>query len=901
MNTSLSSSVLALARAGATTLLEALPDSIRPQEELALCVVDGARLEDAAQNRMLSEVAEDCRKSGTVPIFVLTKADCLSSVRASVSRLLTRLRELGFDSPEIYPVCAQAACLFLLPTRGREMSEAEQDALAEAYDRFGPAENSLSGYAVTDGLSCSVGRREVSPEQLRLALENTGIPALAARLRENRARPAHRPAPAQSAPVRPAPVQPAPSQPEPTAEAQAQPPEAPEPQAPAVPAIDLEAWCGRIETASAEELSALEEGLHSLSMDETTAAELRAAANRRRWKLQEEAVEAMIADHEQLDCAGLLDLAQKVRDSDFPPKLQENALQTLQSRFSTLELTELRELTLDSDSLDIPALHERIDQINAGPYTAQTRAPYVDLLNHRIDELHRQAMDELCRDVETADAGKLGELRAALDERDCAEILKTEYYQMLDDRKDALDHAALTELTKDADLLPLSELDALAEKLESEDWNPKFIREFRHRVALSREAAQYHAVREQAESLDTIGRKEVLALREQLAGEQLPARMTREVEDRIEERLYRLDILRLLTAENDFDSLGFDQIDALRLRLTAEDCGERARTEYLKKLDQREHSLIYENTASHAALVQQVAAQMKLKLVDFDISTTAKDYDGKLKRFWGGSGMEEPRDIPVFLHANASVLAFSGQRFWYKTGRDLAFLPLAEIETFQILKQVLSANLQIVRKDNTYLLTDAKLFRSNAAQVVGFLNECLRRWNELSLPDGSPSSTRTPSFSAEVYSAPLLAKPLSEQTVLEILRAQCAKGKIRDGSIQQNDDEAWQSKTRKLLQSFGLPERTKLVWFDTSGVLGSIKEGIAAGPNGLYILENKQPVRTVLMEDIFSLTKSGKRACLTTIRGQTYTLELAPAMIAPLAEYIKGIQLIGKLRSLGEA
>ena len=97
------------------------------------------------------------------------------------------------------------------------------------------------------------------------------------------------------------------------------------------------------------------------------------------------------------------------------------------------------------------------------------------------------------------------------------------------------------------------------------------------------------------------------------------------------------------------------------------------------------------------------------------------------------------------------------------------------------------------------------------------------------------------------------------------------------------------------------PERTKLVWFDTSGVLGSIKEGIAAGPNGLYILENKQGLRTVPMDEICELTKAGKRACLTTTRGQTLTLDLAPAMIAPLADYIKGIQLIGKLRSLGEA
>ena len=62
------------------------------------------------------------------------------------------LRERGFDQPELYPVCAQAARLFRLPTQGRELTEAEQTALTDAFYRYAPGDNSLSALAVTGAL-----------------------------------------------------------------------------------------------------------------------------------------------------------------------------------------------------------------------------------------------------------------------------------------------------------------------------------------------------------------------------------------------------------------------------------------------------------------------------------------------------------------------------------------------------------------------------------------------------------------------------------------------------------------------------------------------------------------------------------------------------------------------------
>ncbi|MBQ5468370.1 MAG: hypothetical protein IIT62_05635, partial [Oscillospiraceae bacterium] len=205
MNVSLSASVFALSGAGKEALLEVLPESLALTDSRCLCLIDAERLEDGAQSNLLSEVTRHARERRMTPIFVLTKADRLPALRAAMARLLGRLKDLGWTAPEVWPVCAEAARLFLLPTQGRELSETEQGELDRFYDRFGPGDRSLPGFAVTGDLCCTVSGRDVSPLQLRLALENTGVPALIARLEEIAAAPAQAfvPPAAEAAPLEP--------------------------------------------------------------------------------------------------------------------------------------------------------------------------------------------------------------------------------------------------------------------------------------------------------------------------------------------------------------------------------------------------------------------------------------------------------------------------------------------------------------------------------------------------------------------------------------------------------------------------------------------------------------------------------------------------------------------------
>lgn len=900
MLSSLSQNTYALGGAGKEALLAALPEDLAVPEDLCLCLIDAARFDDPAQTRLLSEVTAHVGETGQYPIYVLTRADRAPALRSLMARLTARLRELGCAHPEVYPVCAEAARLFRLPTQGRELSEAEQSALAASYDRFCPAENSLPGAALTADLSCRVGGRDVSPLQLRLALENTGVPALAARLEELSE--SGCPAPKAPAPEPEAAPPQEEERPEPPVEAPAAAPEAAAPeQKPAAEAplspeaqqpVDLAAWAARIEAADLSALAEMEPTVQALPVDETASAELRAAIRRRRWDLQSAALVEMTAGYEEMSCAELLALAQSVRDSEYPDAMREKTLGVLHEQFESRELTELRELTQDCGQMDLPALAGLKDRIEQGPYSMQSRAPYIDLLNHRMDELHVERMEEACAGLEEADAEGVAAMREYLDGYDCADVLKSALYSRLEQRQDALDRQNLDKLTADLTGKTPEELDALATEISEGAWNPKISNVYLHRVRLQREAALAESLEQQTADLDCLDRKAVLALRGGIQEQELPDRLRAPILKRIDERLYRLDLMRLLTMQNDFDAMGFDEIDAMRARITREDLSSRSKVEYLAKISEREHALIYENAASHSALAQQIAAQFKLRLTEFDFSLTARDYDGVLKKFWGGTGLEQPRDIPAFLLDNASTLGFSAQRFWYKSGRGLAFLPLEEIERFQVMKQVFSATLQIVRKDSTYLLTDAKIFRANSDAVLSFLNECLRRWPEKSLSDHLTSyPIHTANFDAEALSGPIPEPELREEDVLQILRDQCAAEKLKDGTVAGTDAAAWKAKLAKLLQTFGLPENARIAWYDTSGLFGTMKDGIAVGPAGVWVLNSKQSHRLIPLDEIYSLKRVGKRAVLTTMQNETENLDCPLDMVPALADYLKGIQL----------
>ena len=961
--------------AGRRTLLSVLPEEMELPENLRLCVLDASRSDSPAQLALLDQLAAE---PGLEPIFVLNKADLINGLRTTVTRTLALLRERGFANPRLWLCCAEAARIF----RSRAPAESSDELRAQNdfYFRYSPGEQSLSAFAVTGAPGVVLGSRELNPEQLRLALENTGVPALAAALaamqaprvdeatgnrqqatgngedstpacsgehcspREDEATGNRQQAigdgeTGPSAPLRcaqddkngDAPArrdgsQPSASSGEAADEATGNRHQAIGNGEDSTPACSGEHCSPREDEATGNRQQAIGDGetgpsaplrcaqddkngdapargdgaqpSASSEEDEDLLADIPCAIRdseplpRSAASLADEPLESLLAMAETASCAQLLELARAAGAADASAEEQDRALEILQARYAARQTEELEQLTQGAEAMkpeELRALSQRIAQ---GPYTAQAKAPYTDRLDRRLEQLQTETLEALCAGAEEADAGTLAQMRRALERADCPEALKARQLRRLEARQDQLDLEALERVTAGAEHMTEKELRALAVTLEAGNWNPRFVNRYRQRVDLCREAAAYRQVREALTELNDMERREVLALRERVSGWELPSRFTAAALEEIGEKLYRLDMLRLMALNNDFDRLDFAQMDELRAQVGRGDYCDRAKTEYLNRLLDREDALILENTSARAEMSRQLIARHKLRMSDFCFASRGPEYLRRLEEFWAGSGLEQTRDIPVFLFNNGSTFAMTGTRFYFKTGRHLEYYPMENIERFQVMRQHLSLLLQIVGKDSSYRLTEARISRGGADRTLEFLNECVSRWAEPGPAGRLAADLRVRRLDPAEYAAPVEPRTLSPRLAWELFcRAWEAAG-LREGNLIRPEDKSAQERLPKLRLSLGLGENTALIWYASAARLGPVKEGVALGPRGIYSKEGKNPVLCIPLETILSIRPVGsRRAEVVTLGNERFTLPVSDDMAALIWDYVRSIQL----------
>ena len=843
--------LIGIPKAGRKTLLTALNglDDARFPDSLRLCVLDAERLDAPAQIALLDELAA----AGPADlIFALNKADRIVDLRTAIAQTQALLRERGFSRPVLYPVCAAAAKLLTLPAG--ELTPKQLAAQEGYYERFAPGENSLSAFALTGEPPLSLGSREIKPLQRALAFANTGVPALAAAIAAMAQEPGGGREPGTG---------------------------------------NREQGTGNREQGTGDDTSVSGAPDAPTAPDDTPVPDAPSAPS-------ETALAVLLADAESADCAKLLALARSVKnDPETPDELREQALDRLHAAYLAREAEELERLTLQTDELDLSSLRSLADRITAGPYTVQNRSPYLARLNTRIDSLQAEELAELCAGVEEADSRSLNRIRKELERVDCAEHLKAEYFRRIDARQEALDVEALDRVTAGAENMTEKELQAVAITLEANNWNPKYVGQYRHKIELCREMGRYREVNAQLAELDDMERRELIQLRDKLEAAGLPPRFTVGALRRIDEKIFRLDMLRLLALNNDFNSLDFDAIDELRTEVGHSDACDRAKQHYLGHLMARERALILENCSARAALTRQLIARHKLRIDDFCFPNS-QDYEKRLDEFWRGSGLEQPRDLPVFLFDNGSQFAISASRFYFKAGRHLDCVPVENVDHFQVMKQHMSLFLHIVGKDSSYRLTEARISRIGTERILEFLNDCVRQWAEPGPPEPLPANLRVRRPDPAEYTAPVPSEPLTPRVAWELFCEAYDAAGLREGNLIRMEESSMQ-RLPKLRLGLGLPENTPVIWYASASRLGPVKEGVAVGSGGIYSKEGKDPVRSVSTEEIADVRASGsRRMTVLTLDGQHLYFPVSDDMAPLIADYFRAIQLGQWLQSHGE-
>lgn len=130
------------------------------------------------------------KQAGRVKIiFVINKIDALDLETESITGIVKDAKEYieshEIENPIIYPLSALAAKTLRMALHRQKMTRRQQRKLEDIYESYRSRDNNMLMYAMLDNLSeevYQIGENEISAQELRRAIDNTGITAIEKRL-----------------------------------------------------------------------------------------------------------------------------------------------------------------------------------------------------------------------------------------------------------------------------------------------------------------------------------------------------------------------------------------------------------------------------------------------------------------------------------------------------------------------------------------------------------------------------------------------------------------------------------------------------------------------------------------------------------------------------------------------
>ena len=158
---------------------------------VVIYLMNATQLATNDDSLLLQQVVNHVKKqNGNVKIiFVINKIDALDLESESITGTVKRAKEYivdhGIEKPIIYPLSARAAKSLRMVLYDREMTKRERRRVEDIYEHYKSQDNNMMDFAMIDDLSeetYEIGDEKVSAQQLRRAIDNTGITAIEKRL-----------------------------------------------------------------------------------------------------------------------------------------------------------------------------------------------------------------------------------------------------------------------------------------------------------------------------------------------------------------------------------------------------------------------------------------------------------------------------------------------------------------------------------------------------------------------------------------------------------------------------------------------------------------------------------------------------------------------------------------------
>lgn len=267
----------------------------------------------------------------------------------------------------------------------------------------------------------------------------------------------------------------------------------------------------------------------------------------------------MIVDLDSLGRTDLRNLIDRIEKTGYSKDLVDHYVDKVESQYEILEQKELREICSGIEVKNIEELLKVKEEIREGRYQEKYCTSYYELINSRLESLHLKNLENACANIGRVDRNGLDDIKKIIDQEELRSELKNSFYDSVAKRSEQLDYEELCTMTNGLEYKSLDELEQIYDKIKNGTFNEKFVKEFLVKTRVAKECAQNNKVKKLVANISEMGKEEVISVKENISKLGYRDYLIEPSMEAISERLYQLDMLELLTINNNFDKLSLQE------------------------------------------------------------------------------------------------------------------------------------------------------------------------------------------------------------------------------------------------------------------------------------------------------------------------------------------------------
>ena len=651
-------------------------------------------------------------------------------------------------------------------------------------------------------------------------------------------------------------------------------------------------------------LEIIKKKLKELPYSQETLDELEEAVRKRALVCQRQILENSIREINVMRRKELKQLEDRIQKYQYDSALTEEFVGRIKRQYDIAEKEELKERCKDITEADIPHLELLLSQLEREGYQEKFLSEYREKIYKRIEYLHVLNMENAVQSLGTADKEKLRIIEKAIKEERCREELKDVYYNRIRQREEQLDYDELCRLTEGIENKSLEQLSDLYTTLQTKEYALKLKKPFLQRTRIYLEGAQYKRLDRLTLGMENKNHDDINAISKMIASEEYAPRIKKTAEDKLQSKTFELEMRQLIAQNNNFDSMGKQEIDRLEQLVRSKEISEKSRSIYLEKLRDRRYAIAVAEISRQAQFFCQLCNKYRIDLQTIKTPVHSPDYRAyadQLNNKYDRSGYDE---IPIFIVPGKSEIAVTSGHFIYKAEDRGQSASIGSIFSFGISKKLLFDKLLINFKNGTTSEAQISLNKKSLAAFVQGLNEFLANMDNPAAIGMFPATLlHVENLNMGDYLYDRNKFYLNKEAVTQIFLQQYQQQESELGIksyVCNKMNNKWSQSAAKVKQNFVIPD-DELIWIYDRTILRSGKEGLAIGERRIYLKNGSENTVAVPIDKIYVIEPSEQKNGIEiqTTDNYIFVCEMAELrgrdkyrIAALLWEYVQGVQLM---------